>query len=170
MAAALRDHPLLRGRLAGLAAAVLFGCSAPLISTLTGAGSALSIAALLYGGDAQALLVGRTVRGTRAESPLSQQDWPALAALSLLGGVVGPLALVLGLLSAVLTIAGAALISEGSLSGTHARGSALIALTTMAWGIDNNIGQRLSLRDPVQIGTVKAAGGRPLGSAVLACP
>ncbi len=38
---------LRRGQLAGLAAAVLFGCSAPLISTLTDAGSALSIAGLL---------------------------------------------------------------------------------------------------------------------------
>ena len=37
-----------RGQLAGLGAAVLFGCSAPLISTITGAGSALSIAGLLY--------------------------------------------------------------------------------------------------------------------------
>jgi hypothetical protein len=33
-----------RGQLAGLAAAVLFGCSAPLIITLTGSGSALIIA------------------------------------------------------------------------------------------------------------------------------
>jgi hypothetical protein len=37
-----------RGQL-GIASAVLFGCSAPLISTLTGVGSALSIAGLLYG-------------------------------------------------------------------------------------------------------------------------
>jgi drug/metabolite transporter (DMT)-like permease len=47
--------PLLRGRLAGLAAALLFGVSAPLISTLTGAGSALGIAGLLYGGATLAL-------------------------------------------------------------------------------------------------------------------
>jgi drug/metabolite transporter (DMT)-like permease len=119
---------------------------------------------------------------------------PALAALTLLGGVVGPLALVLGLvrlpaassslllnleavftlaiavlvgreylgwrglLSAVLTIAGAVLLCEGSFSGANAVGSALIALATLAWGIDNNLSQRLSLRDPIQIATFKAAG------------
>jgi drug/metabolite transporter (DMT)-like permease len=183
-----------RGQLAGLAAAVLFGCSAPLISTLTGTGSALSIAGLLYGGATLALLVVRLLRGTEAETPVGRQDWPALAALTLLGGVVGPLALVLGLarlpaassslllnleavftlaiavllgrehlgrcglLSAGLTIAGAVVISEGSLSGANGAGSALIALATLAWGIDNNLSQRLSLRNPIQISTVKAAG------------
>jgi len=186
--------PLLRGRLAGLAAALLFGVSAPLISTLTGAGSALGIAGLLYGGATLALLLVRSLRGRQAETPLSRQDLPALATLTLLGGVVGPVALVLGLarlpaaasslllnleavftlaiavllgrehlgrrglVSAVLTIAGAVLLSEGSLSGAGAVGSALIAMATLAWGIDNNLSQRLSLRDPIQIATVKAAG------------
>lgn len=183
-----------QGQLAGLAAAVLFGCSAPLISTLTGSGSALSIAGLLYTGATLALLAVRLVRGTRAETPIRREDWPALGALTLLGGVVGPVALVLGLarlpaassslllnleavftlaiavllgrehldrrglVSALLTIAGAVLLSEGSLSGASVGGCALIALATLAWGIDNNISQRLSLRDPFQIATFKAAG------------
>jgi drug/metabolite transporter (DMT)-like permease len=182
------------GQLAGLAAAVLFGCSAPLISTLTGAGSALSIAGLLYGGATLALLAVRWLRGTEAETPVNRQDWPAVEALTLLGGVVGPVALVMGLarlpaassslllnleavftlaiavllgrehlgrsglLSAGLTIAGAVVISEGSLSGASAAGCALMALATLAWGIDNNLSQRLSLRDPIQIATLKAAG------------
>jgi len=185
---------LRKGQLAGLAAALMFGCSAPLISTLTGSGSALSIAGLLYAGATLALLVLRLLRGDRAETPVSRQDWPALGALTLLGGVVGPVALVMGLarlpaapsslllnleavftlaiavligrehlgrrglLSAALTIAGAVLLSEGSLSGANAGGSALIALATLAWGIDNNLSQRLSLRDPIQIATIKAAG------------
>jgi DNA-binding transcriptional LysR family regulator len=42
--------------------------------------------------------------------------------------------------------------------GANALGGALIALATLAWGIDNNISQRLSLRDPIQIATLKAAG------------
>lgn len=144
---------LRHGQLAGLASALLFGRSAPLISTLTGAGSALSLAGLLYGGSTVALLAMRLVRGTRAETPVSRRGLPALAALTLLGGVVGPVALVLGLarlsaaagslllnleavftlaiavllgrehlgrrelLSAGLTIAGAVLLSEGSLAG-----------------------------------------------------
>jgi hypothetical protein len=56
-----------------------------------------------------------------------------------------------GLFSAGLTLAGAAVISQGSLSGAHGAGSALIALATLAWGIDNTISQRLSLRNPIQI-------------------
>ena len=63
-----------------------------------------------------------------------------------------------GLLSAGLTIAAAVLLSEGSLSGANAGGSALIALATLAWGIDNNLSQSLSLRNPIQIATCKAAG------------
>jgi drug/metabolite transporter (DMT)-like permease len=171
----MAPSPIRRGQLAGLVAALLFGISAPLISTLTGAGSALSIAGLLYGGATLALLVVRTIRGTRAETGLGREDLPALATLTLLGGVVGPVALVLGLahlpaassslllnleavftlaiavllgrehvgrqglVSALLTIAGAVLLSEGSLSGATAGGSALIALATLAWGIDNNL-------------------------------
>ena len=185
---------LRRGQLAGIAAAVLFGCSAPLISTLTGSGSALSIAGLLYAGATLALLVVRRARSTRAETPIRPEDWPALGALTLLGGVVGPVALVLGLahlpaassslllnleavftlviavvlgrehlgrrgmVSALLTIAGAVVLSEGSLSGANALGCGLIVLATLAWGIDNNLSQRLSLRDPIQIATYKAAG------------
>lgn len=89
--------PARQGQLAGLGAAVLFGCSAPLISTLTGSGSVLSIAGLLYAGATVALLAVRLIRGTRAETPVSRLDIPALAALTVLDGVVGPVALVLGL-------------------------------------------------------------------------
>ena len=193
-----------RGQWAGLAAAVLFGCSAPLISTLTGSGSALSIAGLLYGGATLALLALRLLAGDRAETPVSRQDWPALGALTLFGGVVGPLALVRGLallpaassslllnleavftlaiavllgrehlgrrglLSALLTIAGAVLISQGSLRGANGLGCAFIALATLAWGIDNNLSQRLSLRDPIQIASFKAAGASlPMLAAAL---
>ncbi len=182
------------GQLAGLAAAMLFGCSAPLVSSLVGSGSALGIAALLYAGATLALVAVRGLRGTAAETPVRRQDWPALAVLTLLGGMVGPLALVhglallpaassslllnleavftlaiavllggehlgqRGLVSALFTITGAVVLSQGSLRGANALGGALIALATLAWGIDNNISQRLSLRDPIQIATLKAAG------------
>ena len=195
-----------RGQLAGLAAAVLFGCSAPLISTLTDSGSALSIAGLLYAGAGLALLAVRLMKGrSQAETPVQRQDWPALAGLTLLGGVVGPLALVLGLarlpaassslllnlealftlaiavavgrehlgrhglISAALTIAGAVVLSGGSLSGAAWPGAGLMALATMAWAIDNNLSQRVSLRDPIQIANLKAAGASlpMLASALL---
>ncbi|MEI6829395.1 MAG: EamA family transporter [Synechococcaceae cyanobacterium ELA445] len=184
-----------KGQIAALAAAFLFGCSAPLISTLTGEGSALSIAALLYAGATLGLLAARLLRrGPSQESPVRRTDLPALVALTFLGGVVGPLALVLGLgrlspasgslllnleavftlaiavlvgrehlgkrglLAVSLTMGGAVVVSGGSVSGASWQGSALIAVATLAWGIDNNLSQRLSLRDPIQIALLKAAG------------
>lgn len=208
--------PERQGQLAGLGAAVLFGCSAPLISTLTGAGSALSIAAVLYAGASLALVPvalaqlrhrARHRAGHRvdSETPVRCADWPALMALTVLGGVIGPVALVLGLarlpaassslllnleavftlaiavlvgrehlgrralLAALLTIAGAVVLSEGSLNGASWQGAGLIALATLAWGIDNNLSQRLSLRDPLQIASIKAVGASlpMLGLALL---
>jgi len=47
---------------------------------------------MLYGGAKLALLVVRLLRGEQAETPLQRQDWPALATLTLLGGMVGPVA------------------------------------------------------------------------------
>jgi drug/metabolite transporter (DMT)-like permease len=63
-----------------------------------------------------------------------------------------------GLISAGLTVAGAMVLSQGSLSGSTLWGTCLIALATLAWAIDNNLSQRLSLRDPIQIASLKAAG------------
>lgn len=59
-------NPQQRGQLAGLAAAVRFGCSAPLISTVAGRGSALSIAALLYAGAAREAVIFSTAPFMRA--------------------------------------------------------------------------------------------------------
>ncbi len=67
-----------------------------------------------------------------------------MLALSVRGGPTG-----------ALTVAGAAVLSEGSLNGANALGCVLIAFATLAWGIDNNLSQRLSLRDPIQIATAK---------------
>ena len=62
-----------QGQLCGLAAALLFGCSAPLISTLTGRGSALRIAGLLYAGAALALLSGRVLKGVAHDKTAVQR-------------------------------------------------------------------------------------------------
>ncbi len=51
-----------KGQLAAITTAVLFGCSAPLISTLAGEGSALSMAALLYAEATLGLLAVRQLR------------------------------------------------------------------------------------------------------------
>jgi drug/metabolite transporter (DMT)-like permease len=49
-------------------------------------------------------------------------------------------------------------LSEGSLGGTTVQGGLLIGAACLAWGIDNNLSQRLSLRNPLQISLLKALG------------
>ena len=63
-----------------------------------------------------------------------------------------------GLVAAALIVAGAVFLSEGSLGGTTAQGGLLIGAACLAWGIDNNLSQRLSLRNPLQISLLKALG------------
>ena len=87
----------------------------------------LGAAVLLYAGASLALLTVRLVRGTRAETPICREGWPALAATSSLLlnlEAVFTLAIAVllgrehlgrsGLLSAALTIAGAAVLSQAS--------------------------------------------------------
>lgn len=63
-----------------------------------------------------------------------------------------------GLIAAVLILTGAVLLTDGSLSGATLLGTLLIGYACLAWGIDNNLSQRLSLRDPLQIALLKAIG------------
>ncbi|MDA1246238.1 MAG: EamA family transporter [Cyanobacteria bacterium] len=186
------DHQR-EGLLKGLLAAVTFGLSAPLISTLTSRGSPLALAGLLYGGSALALLVARAVRGQNTqESSLKRQELGMLAMLTLSGGIAAPICMVSGLalLSAgsaslllnleavftmgialvvarehlsnkgiaasVLILAGAVIIGGGTTSGTTPYGAVLITLACLGWGIDNNISQKLSIRDPLQIALLKS--------------
>jgi len=71
-----------KGQLAAITTAVLFGCSAPLISTLTGEGSALSIAALLYAEATLGLLAVRQLRHGSTQRRLSTVQPPRSTALS----------------------------------------------------------------------------------------
>jgi len=184
-----------QGLFKGLLAAVTFGLSAPLISTLTATGSPLGLAGLLYGGSALALLTASALRGTNTqESSLKRQDLGMLALLTLIGGIAAPICLVSGLAflsagsaslllnlevvftmgialvvgrehlsskgiaAAVLILAGAVIIGGGTTSGSTLHGAGLIALACLGWGIDNNISQRLSIRDPMQIALLKSVG------------
>ena len=63
-----------------------------------------------------------------------------------------------GLVAAVLIVAGALLLSEGSWTGATMRGAVLIAGACLAWSIDNNLSQRLSLRSPIDVSSLKALG------------
>jgi drug/metabolite transporter (DMT)-like permease len=82
-----------RGALCGLAAAALFGLSAPLAKPLLDATGPLTLAGLLYLGGGVALTLGSAFRSrarTAAEAPLQRRDAPRIGLLVLCGGVVGP--------------------------------------------------------------------------------
>ena len=208
------DRAPLRGATCGIAAAALFGASAPVAKLLLPEARPLVLAALLYAGAALALTIGRAVRsrrrgtaaaaGDEAEPRLRRSDWTALAAVTISGGVIGPVLMLLGLervsgvagslllnLEAPFTmlvavalfrehvdrrgVAAAALIvggglalawSEGDLSADPL-GALALAGACLAWAVDNNLTQRLSLRDPVAIVQLKASGAA-LGNALLA--
>jgi drug/metabolite transporter (DMT)-like permease len=88
--------------LAALAAAVLFGASAPLAKILLGGIDPVPLAALLYlGSGASAVLldlvVSLTGPETRRETGLSKNDLPWLTGAILTGGVAAPILLMLGL-------------------------------------------------------------------------
>jgi drug/metabolite transporter (DMT)-like permease len=63
-----------------------------------------------------------------------------------------------GLAAAALTLTGALVLSAGPLGGSQWQGVLWIALACLCWGIDNNLSQRLSLRNPLQISAAKALG------------
>lgn len=211
-----------RGALFGLLAAALFGASAPAAKWLLAGTNAATLAGLLYLGAAAALCLVRLLRPDPAEARLRRSDAGALAAVSVLGGVVGPLLMLVGLerLTAVvgslllnleapltalvavllfgehlgrlaatalaLVVAGAAMLQlHPSDFGGDLLGAASIAGACLCWAFDNNLTQRLSLRDPFAIVRVKAlvagsfnlalgwmlaGGGPPARTAAIALP
>ncbi|MDE2492555.1 MAG: EamA family transporter [Alphaproteobacteria bacterium] len=85
-----------------LGSAVLFGASTPFAKFLLGSGTdPWLLAALLYLGSGAGLsitsVVGRRSDGVAQEAPLRRADVPRLAAVILLGGIVGPVLLMVGL-------------------------------------------------------------------------
>lgn len=200
----------LRGAALGLAAAALFGLSAPLAKLLLPSMSPLTLASLLYlggGGGLALYALARRWRGRARplEASLTRRDLPLLAGVVLCGGVIGPWLMLVGLarLSALSTslllnlegpftvllavalfkehlgrsaLAGVALVFLGSalvgVAGGELRadplGVAAVAGACLSWAVDNNLTQRLSLRDPVAIVRWKglAAGTLTLGLAI----
>jgi drug/metabolite transporter (DMT)-like permease len=84
-----------------VASAALFGLSTPFAKLLLGAVDPWLLASLLYLGSGLGLLAaqaGRRALGLeRSEAPLRRTDLPWLAAVVLVGGVAGPVLLMLGL-------------------------------------------------------------------------
>lgn len=91
-----------RGVVHALLSALLFGISTPLAKSLVGAVPPLELAGLLYLSSGVGLLLltlGRAIAqpGAAATMLPARGDWPWLGAAILLGGVLGPVALLAGL-------------------------------------------------------------------------
>ncbi len=176
----------------GLAAAVLFGASAPASKSLLDHVGPQMLAGLLYLGAFLAVAPVAWLDTNRREARLRRSDAPALAGLVISGGIVAPVLLMLGLErvsglagslllnlegpftllfgvfalreylsgrswvgAATVFVASAALTVQGSTGSGDAVGYVLIGAACLGWAIDNNLTQRLSVRDPFQIVSVK---------------
>src|SRR6185436_12275734 len=92
------EAPALRGALFGLAAAALFGASAPFAKLLLGGVGPFALAGLLYGGAGVALTLVRVARrGGVQEARLRRADAPLLAVVAVTGGLAGPVLMLAGL-------------------------------------------------------------------------
>jgi drug/metabolite transporter (DMT)-like permease len=192
------SNPALRGALYGVAAAALFGVSAPIAKWMLGSLPPVLLAGLLYLGAAVALQLVRLVRHARrthmTEAPLTRKEAAPLAAVVALGGIIAPVLMLLGLsrmtatagslmlnmeapftviiaaaifkehigyyaaIASVFIFTGAGLLQfEVGAWSVDPLGILLLAAACAAWAIDNNLTQRLSLRDPFAVVRVKTA-------------
>ena len=89
-----------RAVLYALCAAALFGASTPFAKLLTGDTPPVLLAGLLYLGSGLGLSLARVIRdrGVRP-SGLPKGEWPWLLGAIFFGGMLGPVALMFGLLS-----------------------------------------------------------------------
>lgn len=203
MAAESQASNQVKGAALGLAAAVLFGASAPIAKLLLPNFGPLALAGLLYLGAGLSLslfqLQRRRVAADAREAKLRGADVGYLVAIIMLGGVFGPVLMLFGLerlsglaaslllnLEAPLTVLlavvlfrehlglrqmgsvtvvlfGAFLLSHkpGELHADWL-GSLAIAAACLCWAIDNNLTQRLSLRDPIALVQWKTLGAGTL--------
>lgn len=86
-----------KGTMAGLAAAVLFGLSAPVAKALLPSSGPFMVAGMLYLGAGLGLSALGPFRGPGREARLKRVDAGALAGMILAGGMVGPVLLMAGL-------------------------------------------------------------------------
>lgn len=198
------SRAVLYGLAAGLGAALLFGLSAPLAKRLLTDTGPLWLAGLLYLGAGLGLSLLRGLgrlwdHGSHSESRLRRQDAPLLLGITLLGGALAPVLMLLGLrridgvagalllnleapftillavllfrehlgrrarLAALLIVGGALSLTGREAGGAQAAvspaaswlGGAALAGACLCWALDNNLTQRLSLRDPWAITIVK---------------
>lgn len=186
-----------RGVLSALLAALLFGASTPLAKGLLASVSPQVLAGLLYLGSGVglgAVWLSRWSSRTATEAKLSRQEVPWLLGAVGLGGILGPLLLLLGLshtpasaASLLLNLEGvftallawslfrenvssrvaagmAAIMAGGTLLAWNGRvewgglsGPLVIAAACLCWAIDNNLTQKVSGSDPLQVAALKGA-------------
>ena len=112
------------GAALALAAAALFGASAPVAKVLLERIDPWLLAGLLYLGSGIGLLLFRTVRRALspapAEAPLAGSDWGWLAGAILAGGVIAPVLLMVGLARTPASSASLLLNLEGVLTALAA--------------------------------------------------
>lgn len=144
------ERPQLLGAVAGLLSAVLFGASVPITKQLLPEVAPTLLAGLLYlGGGLAVGTVRLAARQRIVEASLGRADLPRVLAIVVLGGIVGPLALVNGLRT-VSGVSGALLLNlEGPLT-------VLVAITVF----HEHLGRRAAL----------GAGLVFLGACLLAVP
>ncbi len=101
-----------------LASALLFGLSTPLAKALVGAVPPLMLAGLLYAGSGIGLLLALVVRRLGAAHAgialPNRTEWVWLGAAIVVGGIVGPVALMYGLLTTPASTASLLLNVEGA--------------------------------------------------------
>ena len=98
-----------RGIMFALASAMLFGISTPLAKALVATTSPLLLAGLLYAGSGFGLALVMAIRrvstrGSSASVP-GVEEWRSLAAAIFFGGLLGPAALMYGLVTSAASIA-----------------------------------------------------------------
>lgn len=111
MSRARLDSSTFHGAACGLAAAALFGMSAPFSKRLLSDASPLTLAGLLYAGGGIGLVFASRIRRDRGrEAPLRAADVPWLLTAIALGGVAAPVLMLVGF-ERVSGVAGALLLN-----------------------------------------------------------
>jgi drug/metabolite transporter (DMT)-like permease len=124
--------------LQAIAAAALFGMSAPFAKLFLGEVEPVILAAFLYLGSGLGLLLlkgGQWLRGTavRAETPISREDIPWLAGAILAGGIAAPIVLLFSLRETAAATASLLLNFEGVATTLIAALAFKEAVTRRAW-------------------------------------
>ena len=154
-----------RNVLCALGAAALFGASTPFAKLLTGDMPPVLLAGLLYLGSGLGLTMTRLIRdGGFKPSGLPKNEWPWLMGAIFFGGVVGPVALMFGLVStsgataslllnleAVLTAAIAWVVFKENADRRIVLGMLAIVAGGVALGWQADTGARSGLLGPVLV-------------------